>query len=128
MHWSNSCSSQWKSFIDIRLDNCMNQKTSTFIAIPVLLFSFPSQSPKMQGIYLNSFFFFPSESHLGRTLHFGIPEFSMSNRKNLKISLKRFQECICTYFHFAYQSIMSFQISSKSFSSLPSHPPFFSRV
>lgn len=73
----------------------------TVIPIPLLIFNYIFFSVSQNiGSYFN--FFFPSENHLGRTLHFSIPESSMSNGgKKLKMSLKRLQEMIYTYFYSA---------------------------
>lgn len=89
--WSDPSSSQWKSFIHIRLDCRMKQRilytySYSFSAFHLFL---SSVILKTAGNRLNYFFFLPSESDLGRALHVGIPELSMSNGKNLKISLKR---------------------------------------
>lgn len=78
----------------------------TFIPIRLLIFNYilVSWFPKIQKAIST---FFSSENYLGRTLHLGIPEFSMSNEKKkkdkikLKMSLKRLQEMIYTYFYSA---------------------------
>lgn len=68
-------------YIGLRLGNCMYQ---TVIPIPLLIFNYIFFSVSQNiGSYFN--FFFPSENHLGRTLHFSIPESSMSNgRKKIE--------------------------------------------
>lgn len=89
-------------YVGIRLDKCMYQ---TFIPIRLLIFNYilVSRFPKTQEAIST---FFSSENYLGRTLHLCIPEFSMSNEKKkdkikLKMSLKRLQEMIYTYFYSA---------------------------